>query len=83
MSEAFRMSKAAQRVIDEFEALPEPDRHIVALEIIRRSESESEALPLTAEQEQEIDRRLAEHDRDPESAVPWEEVRQRLYDRFA
>lgn len=39
MSEALPMSKAAQRVLDDFEALPEPDRHIVALEIIRRSES--------------------------------------------
>lgn len=83
MSEAFYMSKAAQRVIGEFEALPEPDRHVVALEISRRSEPESEALPLTAKQEQEVDRRLAEHDRDPGSAVPWEEVRQRLYNRFA
>lgn len=39
MSEALHMSKAAQRVLDEFEALPEPDKHTVAIEIIRRSGS--------------------------------------------
>lgn len=38
---------------------------------------------LTAEERDEIDRRLAEHDRDPGSAIPWEEVRARLHRRFA
>jgi putative addiction module component (TIGR02574 family) len=38
---------------------------------------------LTAEQREEIDRRLTEHDRDPDSAIPWEEVRARLYRQFA
>jgi putative addiction module component (TIGR02574 family) len=38
--------------------------------------------PLTAEQEQEIDRRLAEHARDPSRASGWEEVRARLWARF-
>ncbi len=32
---------------------------------------------------EEIDRRLAEHDANPESAVPWEEVRTRLRQRFS
>jgi putative addiction module component (TIGR02574 family) len=44
--------------------------------------AESDALPLTEAQRQEIDRRLAEHDRDPRSAIPWEEVRARLFERF-
>jgi putative addiction module component (TIGR02574 family) len=38
--------------------------------------------PLTPEWEQEIDRRLAEHEKDPTTAVPWEEVRARLWARF-
>ena len=38
--------------------------------------------PLTAEQQQEIDRRLAEHARDPSRASSWEEVRARLWARF-
>ena len=33
---------------------------------------------LTPEQRGELDRRLAEHIADPSSAVPWEEVRQKL-----
>lgn len=42
----------------------------------------SEALPLTEEQRQELERRLAEHRADPSSAIPWEEVRARLRERF-
>lgn len=38
----------------------------------------AEALPLTDEQREIIDERLAEHRRDPSTAVPWEEVRERL-----
>jgi len=38
--------------------------------------------PLTAEQEREIDRRLAEHARDPSRASTWDEVRARLWARF-
>jgi putative addiction module component (TIGR02574 family) len=40
------------------------------------------ALPFTETQRAEIARRLAAHDRDPESAIPWEEVRSRLHERF-
>lgn len=38
--------------------------------------------PLTAEQMAEIDRRIAEHERDPSSAVPLEVVMERLRARF-
>jgi putative addiction module component (TIGR02574 family) len=41
-----------------------------------------EALPLTSEQRQELERRLAEHEQDPSTAVPWEDVRARLRERF-
>jgi putative addiction module component (TIGR02574 family) len=43
---------------------------------------EPEAVPLTEEQRQELDRRLAEHERDPSTAIPWEVVRSRLQERF-
>jgi putative addiction module component (TIGR02574 family) len=43
----------------------------------------SEAAPaLTAEQLEEIDRRLENHRRDPASAIPWQEVRARLWSRL-
>ncbi|HTQ15660.1 MAG TPA: addiction module protein [Rhizomicrobium sp.] len=35
--------------------------------------------PLTAEQRARIDRRLAEHEKDPSSALDWETVRDRLW----
>jgi putative addiction module component (TIGR02574 family) len=37
-----------------------------------------EALPVTPELAAELDRRLAEHEANPEDVVPWEEVRARL-----
>ena len=43
------------------------------------TESEQEAaFVLTDEQKAELDRRIAEHEADPDSAIPWEQVRQRL-----
>jgi len=38
--------------------------------------------PLTPEQIEEMERRLAEHEKDPGSAVPWEKVRARLWARY-
>lgn len=38
----------------------------------------AEELPLTDEQKEIIDERLAEHRRDPSAAVPWQEGRERL-----
>jgi len=88
------MSKAAQRLIDEFDSLPESDQKAVAAEILQRAgrsgslasvdaEVEDALDDLTAEQREVIDRRLAEHARNPGSAIPWEEGRARLYRRFA
>lgn len=88
------MSSAAQRLIDEFESLPESDQEAVAAEILRRAgrsgslastdaEVEDALDDLTDEQREVIDRRLAEHARNPDSAIPWEEGRTRLYRRFA
>jgi putative addiction module component (TIGR02574 family) len=37
---------------------------------------------LTDEQKEEIDRRWAEHQKNPERASPWEEVRARLWARY-
>jgi putative addiction module component (TIGR02574 family) len=42
---------------------------------------EDEAFALTPEQKAEIDRRIAEHERDPGSAIPWEDVREWLWSR--
>ncbi|MGI8525637.1 MAG: addiction module protein [Pseudolabrys sp.] len=39
--------------------------------------------PLTPEQIAEVERRLAEHERDPTRAQPWETVKERLLARYA
>ena len=41
-----------------------------------------EACELSEEQMTEIRRRVAEHERNPDSAKPWEEVRARLWARL-
>ena len=38
--------------------------------------------PLSEDQMAELDRRLAEHERDPSSALPWEQVRESLWSRY-
>jgi putative addiction module component (TIGR02574 family) len=40
-----------------------------------------EAVELTEAQRQELQRRLAAHDADPESGVPWRHVRDELFPR--
>jgi len=40
-----------------------------------------DALPLSGEQRVELDRRLAEFERDPEAGSPWPEVKSRLLKR--
>lgn len=46
-------------------------------ESLTDTEREAE-LALTPEQQAELDRRLAEHVANPDSAIPWEEVRLKL-----
>jgi putative addiction module component (TIGR02574 family) len=38
--------------------------------------------PLTDEEIEELERRLAEHEKDPGTAIPWEEVRAQLRARL-
>jgi putative addiction module component (TIGR02574 family) len=48
-----------------------------------RIKASSESVPeLTAEQLEEIDRRIENHLRDPASAIFWQEVRARLWSRL-
>ena len=52
------------------------------LEVIDDLRESLEPAPLTQEQKAEIDRRLAEHARDPGRAQPWAEVRAELQALF-
>lgn len=45
------------------------------------AECEREPLSLTAEQREDLERRLAEADADPAGGAPWEEVLERIRQR--
>lgn len=62
--------------------LPASERIEIAMALwdsLTDVEREAE-LALTPEQEAELDRRVAEHIANPDSAIPWEEVRRKLAD---
>ena len=72
------MNKA---LLEELMQLTPAERGEIAQELWD-SLDEAELPPLTPGQMQEIDRRLAEYERDPSRAIPWEELRDRLRARF-
>ena len=52
------------------------EERLVLVEDLRdRIAQESAATPLTDAQRAELDRRLAEHEADPDDVVPWREVK--------
>ena len=69
-----------QNTLAELLKLPASERVEIAMALwdsLTDAEREAE-LALTPEQEEELDRRLAEHVANPDSAIPWEEVRRKL-----
>ena len=44
--------------------------------------ADSAALPLTDAQRAELDRRLADHETNPDDVVPWEELRGSITERL-
>ena len=61
--------------------LPATERIDIAMALwdsLTSAEQEAE-FDLTLDQRAELDRRLTEHIADPASAVPWEEVRRKLF----
>jgi putative addiction module component (TIGR02574 family) len=50
--------------------------------IAEEAEAAPDVLPLTDEQRAELARRVAEHERDPGSAVPWGEALTRIEGRL-
>jgi putative addiction module component (TIGR02574 family) len=59
-----------------------PEERIELVEDLWDSIGDDELPPLTAEQKEELDRRYAEHLRDPGSASKWEDVKARLLARY-
>ena len=44
--------------------------------------ADSSAVPLTEAQRTELDRRIAEHEANPDDVVPWEEVKTSITERL-
>jgi putative addiction module component (TIGR02574 family) len=63
----------------DYRQLSIPDRLALVEAIWDSIVEEGPTFPLTPEQRAELDRRWAEHEADPSSAIPWEQVRDELY----
>ncbi len=61
--------------------LPNDERRKLAYDIIETLDESQEEFYLTAEQDAELQRRIAEHEKQPDDAIPWEEVWERLRKR--
>ena len=72
------MNKALLKELMELTA----EERIQLAEDLWDSIAPEEMPPLTETQMAELDRRLAEHEKDPGRASPWEEVRARLWARY-
>jgi putative addiction module component (TIGR02574 family) len=58
-----------------------PERVRLVQEIWDTLQPSAEDLPLTEAQQRIVDARLEEHRRDPDSAIPWEQVKARIESR--
>jgi putative addiction module component (TIGR02574 family) len=65
----------------DYRNLSVPERLDLVEDIWDSIAQDAESLELTAEERAELDRRLAEHARDPRSAIPWETVKDELFRR--
>lgn len=68
------------KTLEELLKLPAAERAEIAVTLwdsVAESEG-ADVLPLSAELKAELERRLAEHDANPDAAVPWEEALRRL-----
>ena len=64
----------------DYRKLSIPERLELVEDIWDSIAQDTEAFPLSEEQKTEVDRRLEAHRRDPESAIPWTEVRRELFE---
>ncbi len=65
----------------DYRKLSIPERLELVEDIWESIAQDADAFPLSQEQRVELDRRLEAHRRDPESAIPWTEVRRELFER--
>jgi putative addiction module component (TIGR02574 family) len=70
---------SATEILEQIEQLPPEQQHEVAEKVLEKYGAFDE---LTPEQAAELDRRLAEFEKNPREGVPWEQVEADLNKRF-
>jgi len=68
--------------LDEVLRLPVVERLRLVEAIWDSIAEQSDAVPLTDTQRAELDRRLAEHEADPDDVVPWEDIKASITKRL-
>ena len=71
-----------QSVLDEVESWPMDDRIRLVRDVWDRLVDQGYEPELTEEMKAELDRRIEEMDRNPESGGPWEEIKARILGRL-
>jgi putative addiction module component (TIGR02574 family) len=66
---------SADTIIAEASKLSPEDRLRVAQALWQSAWDDEVAVPLTTEQREELDRRLADHEANPDAVIAWEDVR--------
>jgi putative addiction module component (TIGR02574 family) len=59
-----------------------PAERLEVADALYDSVASDELSPLTPEQIEDLERRLTEHEKDPSTGRPWEEVRTWLWSRY-
>jgi len=63
-------------------ALPLPERIELAEALWQSITDEGHEPPLTSTQAKELERRLEEHERNPHTGIPWEQVKAELEQKY-
>ena len=69
-------------LLDQVMQLDPCDRLELGYRLLDSVQGADDDFELTDEQKAEIERRMAEHERDPGSAIPWEVVREQLRAKY-
>jgi putative addiction module component (TIGR02574 family) len=64
--------------IDDLRKLPVPERLELVETLWDSIVADAHLLPLTSQQAEELDRRLADHEANPTAGTLWDEVRDRM-----
>lgn len=78
----FRLMVMNANLLEAAKALPLPERIHLAEALWESITDEGHEPPLTPAQAQELDRRLEEHRRNPQTGIPWEQVKAELDQKY-